>query len=134
MKTLVFMMSLLFSSPLYAATIGLNPQPDVALLGVSCGGIHTSTFVTGFNQAGAITGEVYAWTRCEGPRRVGSDRSQLYFSWHSIVWDLNGTPLATLPYDGMTPNPNFTARDGNGDTIYTVAVPGGRLGMLETPS
>ena len=134
MKTLMLAIGLLLlSSAAHAATIALNPQPGVVLLGVSCGGIHTSTYVTGFNDAGNIMGEVYAWTRCGGSGRGGGYRSKLYFSWHSIVWDLTGRALVTLPYDGIVPDPAFTETDAAGNTIHTVAVPGGYQGLLETP-
>ncbi len=121
----------------HATTIALNPQSGYPLLGVSCGGIHTSTYVTGFDTNGNITGEVYAWTRCGSSGRGGGYHSTVYSSWHSIVWDLTGTALATLPYDGVVPNPAFTATDSSGDTISTSPVltsyGTAYLGILETP-
>ena len=121
----------------HAATIALNPQVGYRLLGVSCGGIHTSTYVTGFDLNGNITGEVYAWTRCGLSGRGGGYHSNLYTSWHSIVWDLTGTALVTLPYDGVVPDPAFTAADSSGDTISTTPIMSSYgpayLGILETP-
>ena len=88
---------------------------------MSCGGIHTSTYVTGFNDDGNIAGEVYAWTRCGGSGRGGGYRTTVRRSWHSIVWDLSGVALETLPYDGVVPDASFTETDGAGDIIYTVS-------------
>ena len=108
----------LFASTTFAATLTeLLPQPGVPLLGVSCGGIHTSTYVTGFNDDGNITGEVYAWTRCQFGRY---QPSRLYKSWHSITWDLDGVALETLPWDGVVPDPSFTETDADGNVISTI--------------
>ena len=130
---------LLYTRPAHAATtISLLPQPGAFLLGVSCGGIHTSTYVTGFNADGNITGEVYAWTRCGSSGRGGGYTSRLYYSWHSIVWNLSGVALATLPYDGVVPNVAYTQTDAAGDTIYTKQIytsyGTAYLGMLSIPS
>ena len=111
----------LSSQALSATLIELQPQPGVPLLGVSCGGVHTSTYVTGFDDNGNIAGEVYAWTRCGGSGRGGGYQSKVYRSWHSIVWDLNGVATATLPYDGVVPDASFTETNAAGNTIYTVS-------------
>jgi hypothetical protein len=116
-----------------AETITLNPQPDYPYVGVSCGGIHTSTFVTGFDANGNIRGEVYAWTRCGGSGRGGGYQVTNYDSWHSILWDLQGAVLETLPYDGVAPDETFSQTDANGNTIHDVLVPGTPqyIGVLE---
>jgi hypothetical protein len=132
---LIVLMAASFAA--HAATIALNPQPGYTLLGVSCGGIHTSTYVTGFDAGGNITGEVYAWTRCGGSGRGGGYKSHLYDSWHSIVWDLSGNPLATTAYDGIVPDPTLIETNAGGDTISTsqvqTSVGAAYLGILQTP-
>jgi hypothetical protein len=117
-----------------AETITLNPQPDYPYLGVSCGGIHKSTFVTGFDANGNIRGEVYAWTQCGGSGRGGGYQVTNYDSWHSILWDLQGAVIETLPYDGVAPDETFSETDANGNTIHDVLVPGTPqyVGVLET--
>jgi len=119
-----------------AETITLNPQPDYPYLGVSCGGVHKSTFVTGFDANGNIRGEVYAWTQCGGSGRGGGYQVTNYDSWHSILWDLQGAVIETLPYDGVAPDETFSATDANGNTIHDVLVPGTPqyIGILETPA
>jgi hypothetical protein len=119
-----------------AETITLNPQPDYPYLGVSCGGIQKSTFVTGFDANDNIRGEVYAWTQCGGSGRGGGYQVTKYDSWHSILWDLQGAVIETLPYDGVTPNETFSATDANGNTIHDVLIPGTPqyVGVLETPT
>lgn len=118
-----------------AATIYLQPQPNYPLLGVSCGGIHTSTYVTGFDVNGNINGEVYAWTKCSSGGRGSPVRT--YSAWRSIVWNLQGTALVTTSWDGATPNAAFTATDEAGDVISTSSVwtvqGYADLGTLTTP-
>jgi len=121
-----------------AATIPLTPQPDYPLLGVSCGGVHTSTYVTGFDLNGNIKGEVYAWTRCgHSGRGAGYQTATYSSSWHSIVWDLTGSALTTTPWDGVTPDPLFVATDANSNTIRTAQTQTASgvayLGILSTP-
>jgi hypothetical protein len=117
-----------------AETITLNPQPDYPYLGVSCGGIHKSTFVTGFDANGNIRGEVYAWTHCGGSGRGGGYQVTNYDSWHSILWDLQGAVIETLPYDGIAPDETLSQTDANGNTIHDVLLPGTPqyVGVLET--
>jgi hypothetical protein len=125
MKVVIALLAVVLSlaSPAFAETlIELQPQPGVPLLGVSCGGVHTSTYVTGFNDEGDIAGEVYAWTRCGVSGRGGGYHSKLYYSWHSIEWDLNGVALTTLPYDGIVPDETFTETNDAGDTVYGVSI------------
>jgi len=99
-----------------AATILPIPVGYPTLLGASCGGVHVSTYVTGFDVNGNIAGEVYAWTRCGGSGRGGGYKSHTYSSWHSILWDFYGN-FVLLPYDGTVPDPLFTATDAYGNTI-----------------
>jgi hypothetical protein len=119
-----------------AATITLIPQPDYPYLGVSCGGVLTSTYVIGFDANGNIRGEVYAWTQCGGSGRGGGYQVTKYDSWHSILWDIEGAVIETLPYDAIVPDPNFTATDANGNMIHDARVPGTTqyTGVLETPT
>lgn len=117
-----------------AATVTLIPQPDYPYLGVSCGGVLTSTYVTGFDVNGNIRGEVYAWTRCGVSGRGGGYQETRYDSWHSILWDIEGAVIETLTYDGVVPDPDFSATDANGNTIHNVAISGTTQysGLLET--
>ena len=137
MKPIALLATLLTYTAANAAVIPLNAQPGYPLLGVSCGGIHTSTYVTGFDFNGNITGEVYAWTRCGGSGRGGGYKSKLYSSWHSIVWDLTGAPLATTTWNGVTPDPLFSETDANDNTISTAQVQTvnglAYVGLLTTP-
>lgn len=139
MKFAVAVLSLALAFSIHAeALIELKPQPGYNYLTRHCGGYpgyRTQTYVTGFDETGNVTGEVYASTRCPSVYRYGPSTS--YFSWHSIVWDLNGTALETLPWDGIAPDPGFTETDEAGDTIYDVLKPSsyGMLyqGMLSKP-
>lgn len=111
-------------SLILSALIALNPQPGVNLLTVHCGaypGYRAQTYVTGFNDDGTIAGEVYASTKCPASTRYGVSR--VYASWHSIIWDLNGNALATVPWDGIIPDTTFTATDGEGSVIYDMQKP-----------
>ena len=127
----VFALGAMTASIASASTIiALNPQPGVALMGVSCGGIHTTTYVTGFDVNGNITGEEYSWTRCGLSGRGGGYRSHLYTTWHSIIWNTNGVALATLPYDGVAVDSSFTATDTSGNTIDNF---GSRVAELTMP-
>jgi hypothetical protein len=92
------------------------PPGYPTLLGVSCGGVALSSFVTGFDSSGIIHGAVYAWTRCGGSGRGGGYQSHTYTSWNSIEWDLYSN-YKLLPYDGSLPNPGFSAVDQWGNYI-----------------
>jgi hypothetical protein len=86
------------------------------LLDHACGGVHTSTYVLGFDGSGNIVGAVHAWTRCG----IGSGRhrrSRNYSSWHKLVWDIHGTLLSTSVSEALSPDPHFTATDRLGNTI-----------------
>lgn len=120
----------------YCATVTLIPQPDYPYLGISCGGVLLSTFATGFDVNDNIRGEVYASTQCGGSGRGGGYQVTQYDSWHSILWDIEGGVIETLPYDGVVPDPAFSATDANGNMIRDVPVPGTKqyTGVLETPT
>ena len=47
-----------------------------------------SSFVTGFDDAGNITGETYAWTSCSTGGRGAKPRK--IEGWRSITWTLSG--------------------------------------------
>ena len=133
-KSIIIALAFLASTA-QAQDIMLNPQPDYVYLGVSCGGTHPSTYVTGFDANGNIKGEVYAWTRCGLSGRGGG--YQYYDSWHSIIWDLDGNVLGSFDYDGIVPDTTFTETDAAGNTIYdvTISTPSGPVirGMLSKP-
>lgn len=120
----------------YCATVTLIPQPDYPYLGISCGGVLLSTFVTGFDVNDNIRGEVHASTQCGGSGRGGGYQVTQYDSWHSILWDIEGGVIETLPYDGVVPDPAFRATDANGNMIHDVPVPDTKqyTGVLETPT
>jgi hypothetical protein len=93
------------------------PAGYPTLLGVSCGGVHVTSYVTGFDAAGNITGELYAWTACGGSGRGGGYKVTHYQSWHSITWALGGTYLVSA-YDGVVPDTTFTDTDQYGNYVY----------------
>ena len=100
-----------------AATDLPVPAGYPTLLGVSCGGVHVTSYVTGFDASGNIRGELYAWTACGGSGRGGGYKVTHYQSWHSITWALGGTYLVS-PYDGLVPDPAVTETDAYGNYIY----------------
>lgn len=110
------LLALFISGAAQAQTPLPLPAGYPTLLGVSCGGVHIASYVTGFNSSGNMTGEVYAWTRCGGSGRGGGYRSTTYHSWTSIVWDFKGN-YKLQPYDNLVPDPFFTATDRYGNTI-----------------
>ncbi len=93
------------------------PAGYPTLLGVSCGGVHVTSYATGFDSAGNIKGELYAWTACGGSGRGGGYKVTHYQSWHSITWALGGTYLVS-PYDGLVPDPTFSETDQYGNYVY----------------
>jgi hypothetical protein len=77
-----------------------------------------STYATGFDANGHVTGAAHAWTRCPtGGTRYS--RTRLHESWHSLVWSLDGSVLAVGPSPRSQPDPTFTAADAAGNTIAT---------------
>ena len=115
MRTIYFLAGcalacLLFASPAQAATFSLQPPNGFALLGVSCGGVHVSTFAIDFNTTDGgnpenapvtigVLGEVYAWTRCGYSGRGGGYRSTTYRKWVLASWNLDGTLVGTFPME-----------------------------------
>jgi hypothetical protein len=79
------------------------PAAYPTLLGASCGGVHVTSYVTGFDENGYIRGEVHAWTRCGGSGRGGGYQSHTFQAWHTIVWDLR-QHYKLLPYDNVVPD------------------------------
>jgi len=116
----VMLAAVLATGPLHADTVLLRaPEPAYpTLLSRSCGGVHVSTYATGFDASGHVTGLAHAWTRC--PAGTGRyRRTRLYESWHSLVWDLSGTVLAMRESAPTSPDPEFTATDSAGSTVAT---------------
>lgn len=118
MKMLPALIVLAGNGVAYAGTLPLPPGYPT-LLGASCGGVHIASYVTGFDTNGNIKGEVYAWTRCGGSGRGGGYHTTTYQSWHSITWDLLGN-YTLNSYDGVMPDPLFTAADQYGNMIFNV--------------
>ncbi len=116
--TITFAAFALMGRGAVAAPLPLPPGYP-ALLGVSCGGVHVSSFVTGFDSNGNITGEVYAWTKCGGSGKGGGYRTTTYQSWHSITWALNKA-YTLVSYDHIAPDPLFTETDRYGNFISNV--------------
>src|SRR5947209_20488386 len=79
-KTVAFAVFALISRAALAAPLPLPPGYPT-LLGFSCGGVHVSSFVTGFDSNGNITGEVYAWTKCGGSGKGGGSKPARYQWW-----------------------------------------------------
>jgi hypothetical protein len=119
MKRTIIFLALVFAGMAFAGTTNLPlPAGYPALLGVSCGGVHVASYVTGFDVNGNITGEVYAWTRCGASGRGGGYHSKVYESWHSITWGIDGGWYVLAPtYDGAIPNPAWIETDAFGNTI-----------------
>ncbi|SEK05418.1 hypothetical protein [Paraburkholderia diazotrophica] len=113
---MIGLLGLLASAAVQAQVALPLPAAYPTLLGVSCGGVHVASYVTGFDQNGYIHGEVYAWTRCGGSGRGGGYQSQTYQSWHTIVWDLRQN-YKVLPYDNVVPDPALRAIDAHGNSI-----------------
>ncbi|MEX3788415.1 MULTISPECIES: hypothetical protein [unclassified Paraburkholderia] len=113
---MIGLLGLLASAAVQAQVTLPLPEAYPTLLGVSCGGVNVTSYVTGFDANGYIRGEVYAWTRCGASGRGGGYHAQTYQSWHTIVWDMRQN-YKVLPYDNMVPDPAFTATDAYGNSI-----------------
>jgi beta-lactam-binding protein with PASTA domain len=102
------------------ATAAPLPMPAgyPTLLGASCGGVHVTVYITGFNADHTITGEVYAWTRCGGSGRGGGYKTTLYSSWHTLKWDFFGNYVVN-DYDGG-PAVNSVAVDEYGNVATAI--------------
>jgi hypothetical protein len=138
-RLLVVFLSILPAPGARAESVLLEPPSPAypTLLDHSCGGVHTDTFVLGFDANGNVLGAVHAWTRCG----IGSGRfrrSRNFSSWHKLVWDLHGKLLSTSATPALQPDPDFTASDAHGNTISTRrpgpdSSPGHYVGILTTP-
>ncbi len=117
-RELIILPLLLVCGATWASTLPV-PAGYPTLLGVSCGGVHVSSYVTGFDQAGNITGELYAWTACGGSGRGGGYKTRHYQSWSSITWALDGS-YVVRPYDNLVPDPSFAATDQYSNYIFDV--------------
>jgi hypothetical protein len=80
--------------------------------------VQVSSYVTGFNAAGDITGEVYATTTCNGSGR--GSRSTKYQSWNTVAWPLTGGYVIQPTYDGVVPDSTLTESDQWGNLIFDV--------------
>ena len=117
MKTVLIIGLIASSVAAHAQTALPLPPGYPALLGVSCGGVATASYVTGFDAQGNILGEVYAWTSCGGSGRGGGYKKRLYQSWHSMKWTLS-RQYTVLPYDSVVPDSTFTETDQYGNYIF----------------
>ena len=92
------------------------PPGYPTLLGASCGGVHVTTYITGFNADGTVAGEVYAWTSCSTGGRGSKPRKiQAY---HTMAWDFFGGYMVSA-YDGG-PLVSGTFTDDYGNVAYTI--------------
>jgi hypothetical protein len=110
---------LLMMEPIFAGTATLTQPNGFALLGISCGGDHVSTFTTGFqtDESGATTGvvgEVYVWTRCGGSGRGGGYTSHTYRKWALASWDLSGNLTGTFAWPADLPTPTSAYDEWSG--------------------
>lgn len=118
-----------------AANIPLTyPYPGYpTLLAVSCGGVQVSTYTSGFDAQGNVSGEIQATTGCGVSGRGGGYKSRTYTSWHSGVWGIDGTYYALLTWDNLLPDPSWVETDGLGNTISTVHIGALYQRLLVTP-
>jgi hypothetical protein len=101
-----------------AALAGPLPMPAgyPTLLGASCGGVHVTTYIRGFNADGTVAGEVYAWTSCStGGRGTKPRKIQAY---HTMAWDFFGGYTVSA-YDGG-PLVSGTFTDNYGNVAYAI--------------
>ena len=96
------------------------PAGYPTLLGASCGGVHVTTYVTGFNADGTVAGEVYAWTSCSTGGRGSKPRK--IEAYHTMAWDFFGGYTVSAYDGGPLVSGTFTDSYGNVDTSYTGTV------------
>ena len=155
-RLLLAVVLMLCTLPLWAATVSLQSPNGFALLGVSCGGVHVSTFAIDFNTTDGglvgtepvtigVLGEVYAWTRCGYSGRGGGYRSTTYRKWVLASWNLDGTLIGTFPMDTtgiISAADEFTKyapvrTDAAGNAIWTeqvsTAYGAAYVGKVQTP-
>ncbi len=94
----------LAASAANASTIQLQPVSDAfARLGHSCGGIKQQILGEGFDDAGNVTGYVFAATRCGGSGKGGGYHTTTYSTWLAVTWDLGGNVVGEIT---GTPDPD----------------------------
>src|SRR6266850_2991473 len=118
MKAIFLALAMAFAATAHTQTALPLPAAYPNLLGASCGGVHVSSFVTGFDDAGNITGETYAWTSCSTGGRGTKPRK--IEGWRSITWTLTGNYKVATVTDIVVPDPDFTATDAYGNFIRNV--------------
>jgi hypothetical protein len=96
-----------------AALADALPMPAgyPTLLGASCGGVHVTTYVTGFNADGTVAGEVYAWTSCSTGGRGAKPRK--IEAYHTMAWDFFGGYTVDAYDGGPLVSGTFTDSYGN---------------------
>ena len=87
------------------------PAGYPTLLGASCGGVHVTTYVTGFNADGTVAGEVYAWTSCSTGGRGSKPRK--IEAYHTMAWDFFGGYTVSAYDGGPLVSGTFTDSYGN---------------------
>jgi hypothetical protein len=99
MKVIALMLTLA-SSAAAGGQISLNPPPGYSggLSGL-CVPPAISTYATGFDVNGNITGELEAVVICHN--KYGPTTKH----WDSAIWDADGNFLTLLSYDGVVPGP-----------------------------
>jgi hypothetical protein len=138
-KRFALFSALVVANAAMADTLLLEPPTPAypTLLDRSCGGVQTSTYALGFDASGNILGAVHAWTQCT----VDAGRYhkiRTYSSWHSLVWDLHGSLLATMASDDIIVDPTLSAVDEHGNTVssryvVTDSRPAGYVAVLTRP-
>ena len=112
-----------------------------AILGYWCGGIQEKAYLTGFDPAGNLTGEVHLSTSCS-TGRAGSPPS-IHTAWAAVTWDLAGNVISSATLSNAPPvSTNFFAVDAYGDTIYNagtraylvVPIPAASIGVTAVQS
>src|ERR1700716_2225125 len=96
-----------------AALADALPMPAAypTLLGASCGGVHVTTYVTGFNADGTVAGEVSAATTCT-PGGRGSKPKKIQ-AYHTMAWDFFGGYTVSAYDGGPLVSGTFTDSYGN---------------------
>jgi hypothetical protein len=92
------------------------PAGYPTLLGASCGGVHVTTYITGFNADGTVAGEVYAWTSCSTGGRGSKPRK--IEAYHTMAWDFFGGYTVSA-YDAG-PLVSGTYTDGYGNVASAI--------------
>lgn len=118
MKFLAILALSLLASAASALNLPVPPGYPI-LLGVSCGGVAVTATIAGFDSNGNVTGELKAFTRCNGSGRGA--RSTPYTSYHTITWDFFGGYVLS-GYDGGSLDTATVAVDAFGNTAQIVSI------------